>query len=1146
TSGTYKIRWAYDRVGSSGLADRNAWVDDVNITDADTLQIFSYPVGTELPLASGYSTSTGMEWKNQNDTGEARDAGGFAVQTGSTAINNTSWFERQDVVLTGPAKLTFNWRKTSTASTDKLTLLVSKNGGAYTTTNITLTAGSSDWIPVTYDFTTSGTYDVRWAYSRMGSTGGTDRGAWVDDVRLVDEFAEDFGYPAGTTLGLQSDYTTVTGVSGWIRQTNETKDAGGFAAQAGMTNANSSSYMERDITSASYVQFWYKIQDSSSSLKLVAVLPGSTYSTLATFTGSYTTWQQTSQITIPANTVKLRWVYDRTGAAGGADNKVWVDQVDIVLINTGELSDFGDGTLGTMTTDNAAFVQVDGTDFHSETKSVSLSSDWYVGGTYPSLPYLSKTIDVPVGETRTVTYWAKAGTNSRVEAYVDNYGYGWGVYSTQSGTWEEVTLNVTEGTHTLYWCAYNWYGYEISGDSTNDAVGTGYIDDIQITNGPPLIITADSFSAPAPVVSCTELSGDGSWTNILDDYGNYVYSQTTPYGAHDKVGLNGVQVMDGVVSADIKLTGYRWNRYHYGYLYFRMESDGSSGYAAAIERYQGRVILYHFDGDTYTEISGVAIPSFDENATYNLKVTFEGSLINVYLNGSAKPVFDPVVDSTYYDAAHTYVGLGTYSLEEAAYFDNVYAKTPYVEDNFTKYPVSADAPACGLWAVTAAGVVTELGSSSVNYSNPASFLMNDSSYQTGDVEAKIEFNTANYWNQGLLYFRMQDANNGYAVGIRQNGDILFYKVVSGQLNSLNSYGTGDDFDQNTWTTLRVNSDASGNFYVYIGRNGAAANTLVMTEPGETTYTAAGKVGVGVSTDYSVCYPISFKEVKVGGIALDRQPDEILDSLSYGSVIPINGEWEVADDGTGNIVYIQSDTEANQYKKAIVNGVSAQNGTVQAKVAISALNGGAGTSQDKAYIYFRMTDDGQEGYAVGLDGYTGGGNYPGLQLYYVSGGNISTAIGEEADLSPTGLLSIFDPADLNDIKIEFSGNSIKVYMYDNGIGDYVIVKDEVPATVYNDQGHSKVMVGTYYVTNSIAFDDISVADMPAFVKDDFTKYPTSYDGPVMGNWISPGAGIVQQTDNSIDDNFPARFMLNDSLFTTDTVAETKIQFTGTHG
>ncbi|MFA6610382.1 MAG: LamG domain-containing protein, partial [Candidatus Omnitrophota bacterium] len=217
-AGTYTVRWVYDRTGSTGSVDDRAWVDDVQIAHNGFSQNFSYPAGTELPLASGYSTSTGMEWKNQNDTGEARDAGGFAVQTGSTAINNTSWFERQNVVLTGPAKLTFNWRKTNSATSDKLRLLISKDGGAYTDTGVILTAGSSDWIAVAYDFTTSGTYKIRWAYDRVGSSGLADRNAWVDDVRVAPlEVSQSLSYPAGTELPLASGYSTSTGME-WKNQ----------------------------------------------------------------------------------------------------------------------------------------------------------------------------------------------------------------------------------------------------------------------------------------------------------------------------------------------------------------------------------------------------------------------------------------------------------------------------------------------------------------------------------------------------------------------------------------------------------------------------------------------------------------------------------------------------------------------------------------------------------------------------------------------------------------------------------------------------------------------------------------------------------------------------------------------------------------
>lgn len=155
-SGVYQVEVAnYE----GAIASTPAAVDVLTIADALDLP--------SLTWTSGGSAS----WVNQtNITFDGVDA----LRSGAITNSQQSWMETQ---VTGPARLSFQWRISCENGYDFLRVLV--NG-----TEVTNTSGKVEWKPVSL-LLGAGVNTVRWSYTKDESESVGQDAGWVDQISVA-------------------------------------------------------------------------------------------------------------------------------------------------------------------------------------------------------------------------------------------------------------------------------------------------------------------------------------------------------------------------------------------------------------------------------------------------------------------------------------------------------------------------------------------------------------------------------------------------------------------------------------------------------------------------------------------------------------------------------------------------------------------------------------------------------------------------------------------------------------------------------------------------------------------------------------------------------------------------------------------------
>ncbi|MFA6610638.1 MAG: LamG domain-containing protein, partial [Candidatus Omnitrophota bacterium] len=158
------------------------------------------------------------------------------------------------------------------------------------------------------------------------TTPGANSNAMVDELNIMYDITK------GISEALPAEYTT----NNWMNQNTVSHDGSGFAAQSGVVEAHSSSYMERNIelTDDAVMSFWWKIASDKSDVLRLELVDGTSVKTLASRnTADGTDWGECVNIDLKAGSYKLRWVYDRTLTDSNTpDNRAWVDDISMVRV----------------------------------------------------------------------------------------------------------------------------------------------------------------------------------------------------------------------------------------------------------------------------------------------------------------------------------------------------------------------------------------------------------------------------------------------------------------------------------------------------------------------------------------------------------------------------------------------------------------------------------------------------------------------------------------------------------------------------------------------------------------------------------------------------------------------------------------------
>jgi hypothetical protein len=151
------------------------------VTQAGDVRLLAEALDTTNLL---WTPGGNADWSAQSlVTHDGVDAG----QSGTVADNQESWLETS---VTGPGTLTFWWKVSSQAGSDRLRFNI--NGSQQSSLN-----GEVDWRQMTYSIA-SGSNVLRWRYTKdLSGSGGQDRG-WVDQVVWTPTTACSFSLSTGT------------------------------------------------------------------------------------------------------------------------------------------------------------------------------------------------------------------------------------------------------------------------------------------------------------------------------------------------------------------------------------------------------------------------------------------------------------------------------------------------------------------------------------------------------------------------------------------------------------------------------------------------------------------------------------------------------------------------------------------------------------------------------------------------------------------------------------------------------------------------------------------------------------------------------------------------------------------------------------
>jgi hypothetical protein len=144
--------------------------DNVIYASNSAFTVTVYDLGEEAGMPNGSIITGGdSSWFGQAVIGYD---GSTSIQSGGVTDNQSAWIE-MDVV--GPGILSFYWKVSSEENGDYLEF--SENDVLQDSIS-----GEVDWVKVIHPITGSGTYTIKWAYTKDATGSSGDDAGWVDRV----------------------------------------------------------------------------------------------------------------------------------------------------------------------------------------------------------------------------------------------------------------------------------------------------------------------------------------------------------------------------------------------------------------------------------------------------------------------------------------------------------------------------------------------------------------------------------------------------------------------------------------------------------------------------------------------------------------------------------------------------------------------------------------------------------------------------------------------------------------------------------------------------------------------------------------------------------------------------------------------------
>jgi len=330
-------------------------------------------------------------------------------------------------------------------------------------------------------------------------------------------------------------------------------------------------------------------------------------------------------------------------------------------------------------------------------------------------------------------------------------------------------------------------------------------------------VTAGTQSPPPAPFSDTFDSGTGKWTPYGGTWTIVSSNYTVNAGTGYKSVANNTNYGGLLLEADVMISGGDAGLIFRG-SNFAVGPDALSGYYAGINS-NNSVVLGKMNNN-WTQLASAPM-TIAANTWYHLKIVAVGSLIKVYVGDMNTPKI------TFTDASYAGGAIGLRTYNSNAKFDNVSAKSTFVEnfDNGTGNWAVID----GTWSIVTSQYNVNSGPGYKSVGNGTNF---------GDFTFEGDVNVAAGGNSGFIFRASNllpgaDAYNGYYAGISTAGNVVLGKA-NGAWTQLGL--TAMSIPANTWIHLKVVA-AGSSLKVYV----TDMNTPKITVT-DTTY-AFGSVGL---------------------------------------------------------------------------------------------------------------------------------------------------------------------------------------------------------------------------------------------------------------------------------------------------------------
>jgi len=312
----------------------------------------------------------------------------------------------------------------------------------------------------------------------------------------------------------------------------------------------------------------------------------------------------------------------------------------------------------------------------------------------------------------------------------------------------------------------------------------------------------DNFSVPPPQDPFRPVSGD--WEIVDDGTGNYVYAQLDA-GNWANAGeirmsiLDGIEVTEGTLETRFKIeeTGFYFNNV---YLYFGLDERNENGYAIVPNVFGGflnNIDLYEFHSGYLGRWLGgrgrgsgppVTLIPYNYEKGHTLKVGLDEDSIKVYVDDKIYFDYTGTADLDYGTGG---VALGT---STKVYFDDIKygKKTLFKDDLVPRFPCRFTPRGDGgTWDVVIdsdsdRGPVYHQSNNAADERHFMS-LMDNVNFKTGSIETTFKMDSED--GGALLYFGLDDDNNGYAVCLKKNiplygmsDGVGIFEVTNGEID----------------------------------------------------------------------------------------------------------------------------------------------------------------------------------------------------------------------------------------------------------------------------------------------------------------------------------------------------------------------------